>query len=567
VSNSATIMTSFPSFSDVSRSIDGTSVPSDSFNTETPPSTIGRATYVSSSKETQLSSVYSGLTPPEFAAEYIRRAQRVKPSPRFQQAQNFPLRRDFTYSKPSYESHKPRPAYVEKEDEPVRGGGRIRTPVGPSRHKLSKDIPNYRPPQPEKSRQRWAGDPYIVEPPSPSLPLKKPSPKAYSSATPIWRREPTQSKTQEYPYPPHSVSQDLYGPPVDSLHFQETLNYQQDVSSPTIPITIKIRRRQRRRGPSSSRSTESSGSWDESDYKSATTRSGSENEDDCIDGGAIEMKSKQALRKDVNERSNSNDPTNIALHLRELLPNVRAFGFNPCTFTSLKSTISRDNTTGDCARKAKLLAEFAQKLRSEARLGPGQSSDTLTHKSRDVELDEMQKEQHKQEVKLAELRKEMARGNPTPRSNPFEYEIKTAEPRPRSYGRPPPGYATYDGYDNTGVPIKHPPKKSMSYESNTNRGRERPYARKDSPARGVAAAGMRRLQNTIPMEKNILAAMNRGPKLQRSADNYTSDEEVSSDSGPDNFTDDEIEASDLASRPPTRTYTRRPQYPLLGNYI
>src|SRR6266536_1208610 len=43
--------------------------------------------------------------------------------------------------------------------------------------------------------------------------------------------------------------------------------------------------------------------------------------------------------------------------------------------------------------------------------------------------DDTKRLQYDEQVKLFELRKEMSRGNPTARSNPFEYEIRTAEPR------------------------------------------------------------------------------------------------------------------------------------------
>ncbi|RDW83420.1 hypothetical protein BP5796_04911 [Coleophoma crateriformis] len=43
--------------------------------------------------------------------------------------------------------------------------------------------------------------------------------------------------------------------------------------------------------------------------------------------------------------------------------------------------------------------------------------------------DETRRAQYDEQVKLFELRKEMGRGVPTPRSNPFEYEVRNAEPR------------------------------------------------------------------------------------------------------------------------------------------
>jgi curved DNA-binding protein CbpA len=91
--------------------------------------------------------------------------------------------------------------------------------------------------------------------------------------------------------------------------------------------------------------------------------------------------------------------------------------------------------------------------------------------------DDSKRLQYDEQVKLYELRKEMGRGNPTPRSNPFEYEVKTAEPRPSSYGRPPPPKV----YSHGPVPrsyedimyeeSRHQPKKSASYDSTTDRKR------------------------------------------------------------------------------------------------
>ncbi|KAL2074179.1 hypothetical protein VTL71DRAFT_7957 [Oculimacula yallundae] len=80
--------------------------------------------------------------------------------------------------------------------------------------------------------------------------------------------------------------------------------------------------------------------------------------------------------------------------------------------------------------------------------------------------DESKRLQYDEQVKLFELRKEMGRGNPTPRSNPFEFEVKNAEPRPNSYGR-------QKVYTSTTIPRsneelyeeRHMPRKSASSES------------------------------------------------------------------------------------------------------
>jgi curved DNA-binding protein CbpA len=89
--------------------------------------------------------------------------------------------------------------------------------------------------------------------------------------------------------------------------------------------------------------------------------------------------------------------------------------------------------------------------------------------------DDARRLQYDEQVKLFELRKEMGRGIPTGRTNPFDFEVKTAEyrepPRKTSYARPMPNPYTHptavprsheDLYDE---PLRHTPKKSSSYES------------------------------------------------------------------------------------------------------
>ncbi|KAE8445362.1 hypothetical protein EG329_013484 [Mollisiaceae sp. DMI_Dod_QoI] len=111
--------------------------------------------------------------------------------------------------------------------------------------------------------------------------------------------------------------------------------------------------------------------------------------------------------------------------------------------------------------------------------------------------DDSKRQQYDDQVKLYELRREMGRGNPTPRSNPFEYEVKTAEPRANSYARAAPKVYTYptsvprsneDLYDE---PLRHAPKKSTSYESAADRERKRP-SRDDE--RAAREATIRRYQ-------------------------------------------------------------------------
>jgi hypothetical protein len=106
---------------------------------------------------------------------------------------------------------------------------------------------------------------------------------------------------------------------------REASTYQEDVSGPSVPLTAEALRR---RHAGSSRSTKSSGSRDESDYRKSattrTTRSGSGEDGDftikvkggqarvmvggaqidCTDGGEIEIKRQKSIRNG-SERSNS----------------------------------------------------------------------------------------------------------------------------------------------------------------------------------------------------------------------------------------------------------------------
>jgi curved DNA-binding protein CbpA len=94
--------------------------------------------------------------------------------------------------------------------------------------------------------------------------------------------------------------------------------------------------------------------------------------------------------------------------------------------------------------------------------------------------DDNRRMQYDDQVKLFELRKEMSRGNPTPRSNPFEYQVRTAEPRPSSYERSAP---TSNVYTYPAVvprshehlyeePLRHAPRKSSSYDNSDRKRRE-----------------------------------------------------------------------------------------------
>lgn len=106
----------------------------------------------------------------------------------------------------------------------------------------------------------------------------------------------------------------------------------------------------------------------------------------------------------------------------------------------------------------------------------------------DILKDDTTRQQYDNEARLFELRKEMGRGNPTPRSNPFEFEVRTAEPRANSYARAGPKVysqptAVPRSYEDLyEEPVRHTPKKSSSYESATDRDRKRP-SRDDTRAR------------------------------------------------------------------------------------
>jgi len=90
--------------------------------------------------------------------------------------------------------------------------------------------------------------------------------------------------------------------------------------------------------------------------------------------------------------------------------------------------------------------------------------------------DDTKRIQYDEQVKLFALRAELGRGNPTARSNPFEYEIKTAEPRANTYSRAAPSshdpiYSTYPPRPSEEVFEERyrTAKKSTSYESDRRR--------------------------------------------------------------------------------------------------
>ncbi|KAF4635324.1 hypothetical protein G7Y89_g2781 [Cudoniella acicularis] len=108
---------------------------------------------------------------------------------------------------------------------------------------------------------------------------------------------------------------------------RQAASYQEDVTGPSVPLTAEVLKRQQRRQAGSSRSTKSSASRDESDYRKSattrTTRSGSGGDDenvtikvtgtarvmvggaqiDCPDGGEIEIKRQQKSLRNGSEQS------------------------------------------------------------------------------------------------------------------------------------------------------------------------------------------------------------------------------------------------------------------------
>ena len=174
-----------------------------------------------------------------------------------------------------------------------------------------------------------------------------PDPPAYRDSRSVYREDPPPARRPSLRR--NSVSYDLpdsgqirvfetankgrrrssyYGPSNDSVDssdydnkVRQAQNYQEDVAGPDpLPLTADMLKRQQRRQAGSSRSTKSSGSRDESDYRKSattrTTRSGSGGDDenvtikvtgtarvmvggaqiDCADGGEIEIKRQKSIR-------------------------------------------------------------------------------------------------------------------------------------------------------------------------------------------------------------------------------------------------------------------------------
>jgi curved DNA-binding protein CbpA len=113
--------------------------------------------------------------------------------------------------------------------------------------------------------------------------------------------------------------------------------------------------------------------------------------------------------------------------------------------------------------------------------------------------DDHRRLQYDEQVKLHALRKEMGRGNPTPRSNPFEYEVKNAEPRATTYTytRPPPKPMPKEttkvypqqhrpsSYEDVAYEPVRRPKKSASYESADRDRKSKSRTQEDERAREI----------------------------------------------------------------------------------
>ncbi|KAG0647003.1 Chaperone dnaJ 63 [Hyphodiscus hymeniophilus] len=111
--------------------------------------------------------------------------------------------------------------------------------------------------------------------------------------------------------------------------------------------------------------------------------------------------------------------------------------------------------------------------------------------------DDHRRLQYDEQVKLHALRKEMGRGSATPRSNPFEYEVKNAEPRSTTYTytRPTPKSAPREttkvypqqqrpsSYEDVAYESVRHPKKSASYESADRDQKTKSRSREEERAR------------------------------------------------------------------------------------
>ena len=140
--------------------------------------------------------------------------------------------------------------------------------------------------------------------------------------------------------------------------------------------------------------------------------------------------------------------------------------------------VSKDATLAEIrsAHRKLVLKCHPDKVQDAALKAVKQDEFQKVQQAYELLTDDKRRTQYDEQAKLFELRKEMGRGVPTARSNPFEYEVRTAEPRTSStpYARPPPKPApkVYShppprSYEDVlyEEPLRGVPRKSTSYES------------------------------------------------------------------------------------------------------
>jgi hypothetical protein len=225
--------------------------------------------------------------------------------------------------------------YTSASDGPVRRRASIRVPSARSKRDVDYDaMPP--PPRPTSILRRPTTE-YYADAPTPSSYRGEGS--VYRDDPPSTRRPSLRRNSVSYDIPdPYLATRvfetanagrrrtSYYGPSTESTgssdynsKVRDAQNYQEGVAGPTVPLTADMLKRQQRHA-GSSRSTKSSGSRDESDYRKSattrTTRSGSGGDDGdvtikvtgqarvtvgsaqihCTDGGEIEIKQQKAIR-------------------------------------------------------------------------------------------------------------------------------------------------------------------------------------------------------------------------------------------------------------------------------
>lgn len=142
-----------------------------------------------------------------YAAEYMQAARRkAVPADDFHPA---PMRRAETFAAPERKYNiryaTPQSPHLSPSDDeaPRRSSARTTTRRGSEAPPSRRDVPKKEHKRSPSSRARETKEPYIVEPPSPTVPIiKTPKLQSYSSAPPIIpipRDKPSRSKTQDYP--------------------------------------------------------------------------------------------------------------------------------------------------------------------------------------------------------------------------------------------------------------------------------------------------------------------------------------------------------------------------------